>query len=137
MYPFGGWRRCGARAWMGTGRYGDSRGRTTERVSEVSRVSEASMTKEPFELEKLLWDLRHDPSVVDAFGRDADRVLRDYEISEDQARALLAKDFATLLALGTAPMLLYFGALELGVAREEYYAALRAGPRSTDGPEVR
>jgi hypothetical protein len=91
---------------------------------------------EPFELEQLLWDLRHDARVVAALRRDPVETMRAYRLSHDEIDALLARDFGRLLSLGVAPMLLYFGALEMGVSREEYYAAL-AAQTSAEGAEDR
>ena len=91
---------------------------------------------EPFELEQLLWDLRHDSRVVAAVRRDPVETMRAYGLSHDDIDALLALDFGRLLSLGVAPMLLYFGALEMGVSRDEYYAALTA-QAPADGLEPR
>jgi hypothetical protein len=96
---------------------------------------------EPFELEQLLWDLRHDAHVVAAVRRDPVETMRAYGLSREEIDALLTRDFGRLLSLGVAPMLLYFGALEMGVSRDEYYAALagagerRAGASAPRVPE--
>ena len=79
---------------------------------------------EPFELEQLLWDLRHSSEVVGAVQRDPLGTMRDYGLSDEEIDALSSRDFARLLSLGVAPMLLYFGALELGVSRDAYYTAV-------------
>ena len=91
---------------------------------------------EPFELEQLLWDLRHDPRVVACIRQDPAGTMRGYGLSHDEIDALLARNFGRLLSFGVAPMLLYFGALEMGVSRDEYYAALTA-QAPADGLEPR
>lgn len=80
---------------------------------------------EPYEVEKLLWDLRHVPGTVDAAHRDLPGLLASYGVGEQAARAVTEQDFPGLLAMGVSPMLLYFGAMELGVSRDQYYLALR------------
>lgn len=78
-----------------------------------------------FELHRLLWDLRHDPASAEVAREDPDGFVARYELSAEESVALLKRDFAALLALGANPLLLYFGALEMGVARDDYYAGLR------------
>lgn len=78
-----------------------------------------------FELHRLLWDLRHDAAVAERARTDFDDVARSYGLGVDEAGALRRGDFAALLAMGTNPMLLYFGALDLGVERDTYYEQLR------------
>jgi hypothetical protein len=85
---------------------------------------------EPFDLERLLWDLRHDPRVVAAVQREPVETMGAYGLSHEEIDALLARDFGRLLSFGVAPMLLYFGALEMGVSRDEYYTALAAQTRA-------
>lgn len=92
---------------------------------------------EPFELEQLLWDLRHDPRVVARVQADPVGTMREYGLSQFEIDALSTRDFSRLLALGAAPMLLYFGALELGVSREDYYAALAGGDGRLGGGDRR
>lgn len=82
-----------------------------------------------FELHHLLWDLRHDPAAAEIARRDASGFVAGYDLSEEASDALLRQDFPALLALGANPLLLYFGALEMGVGRDDYYAILRADRR--------
>jgi len=80
---------------------------------------------ERYELERLLWDLRHVPATVDAVRTDPRATMDAYGLSGEEAEALTRQDFPALLALGVSPMLLYFGALEMGVSRDDYYAIVR------------
>ena len=82
---------------------------------------------ERFELQRLLWDLRRDATVLQRALRDLGSVVDEYGLADDEADALRRKDFAGLLALGASPMLVYFAALDLGVERDRYYAQVR-GP---------
>lgn len=82
---------------------------------------------ERYELQHLLWDLRHDPATVSMLHHDPEGTMRAYELSPDEADALVRRDFAALLALGVNPLLLYFGALEMGVSRQDYYADVNRG----------
>lgn len=82
-----------------------------------------------FELHRLLWDLRHDPAAAEIARRDAAGFVAAYRLPDEESDALLRQDFPALLALGANPLLLYFGALEMGVARDDYYASLRGDPR--------
>ncbi len=91
---------------------------------------------EPYELELLLWDLRHDPSVVERARRDLDAVAAEYGVSGAHTRALHDGDYRALLAAGTSPLLLYFAALELGVSRDEYYRRVEQAPRGASEHEV-
>lgn len=82
-----------------------------------------------FELHRLLWDLRHDRNAAVTARRDPAGFLAGYDLLEEESDALLRQDFSALLALGANPLLLYFGALEMGVPRDDYYASLRADLR--------
>lgn len=83
---------------------------------------------ERFELQRLLWDLRHNPDLAAAAKADPEAVLERYELDESERLAVVDGDVAALLALGANPLLVYFGALELGMSRDDYYAAVRAAP---------
>lgn len=80
---------------------------------------------ERFELQRLLWDLRHDETAVEQAVRDIGSVVTEYGLAADEADALHHGDFAALLAMGASPMLVYFAALDLGIEREHYYDQIR------------
>jgi len=86
---------------------------------------------EHFELQRLLWDLRHDPDVVERMTSNRTATMSEYGLDDSERTAMQHGDFSTLLALGVNPLLLYFGALELGVSRDDYYAALRSPGAAT------
>lgn len=78
-----------------------------------------------YNVEKLLWQLRKDKSLAREFTEDPDRVLDRYELDAPHRAALKDGDFGWLLEAGTNPYLLYFFALQVGVDRADYYAAVR------------
>jgi hypothetical protein len=89
---------------------------------------------ERYELQRMLWDLRHDDAVAALSQRDLGSVLGAYRLRPEEAQAVLDHDFATLLAMGVNPLLLFFGALRMGVTRNDYYARLRSGEGVTGVP---
>ncbi len=78
-----------------------------------------------YRLQKLLWDLRRSPALAARFKEAPDAVGREYGLSEEQVRWLTERDVKTLYEQGLNPYLLYFGSLQLGVSRPEYYERLR------------
>jgi hypothetical protein len=91
-----------------------------------------------FELHRLLWDLRRDPAVAMAWEEAPAGVLRRYDLDAEEVDAVVRRDFPALLDLGVSPMLLYFGALEMGVSRDAYYEALGRPPlHGRGGPDAR
>lgn len=83
------------------------------------------MAADLYPLHKLLWALRNDPEVPTRFRADPHGVSRGYGVPEDQLDALTSGRLRPLYDLGPNPYLLYFGALQSGMGRDEYYAALR------------
>lgn len=79
---------------------------------------------ECYQVEKVLWDLRHDSAMVSRLADDAVETLRSYGLTQEEQDAMIGQDFQRLIQLGVNPILLYFGALEMGVPRSEYYAKL-------------
>lgn len=84
-----------------------------------------------FGLHQLLWDLRKDPSLARCYQEAPQDVLARYELTSAEREAFAALDFARLYRMGVNPYLLYFCALQLGVDRDAYYAAVR-GPSMDD-----
>ncbi len=77
-------------------------------------------------MQRLLWDIRNRPQISAAYAADPESTLAGYELADVDAEAFRKKDFARLYDRGANPYLLYFCALQLGVDRNDYYAALRA-----------
>lgn len=78
-----------------------------------------------YNVQKLLWDVRRDPSVAERFRREPDAVLDGYGIAGEHRAAMRALDLKALYDAGANPYLLYFCALQLGVPRQEYYERIR------------
>lgn len=79
---------------------------------------------ECYQVEKILWDLRHDESVISRLASNPSETLKSYGLTQEEQDAMLRQDFRKLIELGVNPILLYFGALEMGIARNEYYKKL-------------
>ncbi|WP_033292639.1 hypothetical protein [Amycolatopsis jejuensis] len=82
-----------------------------------------------FSLQKLLWDIRKDPTLAADFTADPESVLDAYDVHGDEREAMRTLDFKTLYDRGANPYLLYFCALQIGVERADYYAGLRGEVR--------
>jgi len=78
-----------------------------------------------YRVHKFLWELRRNPALAERFKEDPRGTLASYGISEDEGRGLLAWDFKKFYESGANPYILYFGALQMGVSRAEYYERLR------------
>lgn len=78
-----------------------------------------------FELQRLLWDLRHDDATRDAFRSSPASVVDRYCIDAPARAAVLDGDVATLLDLGVNPLLVLAAARATGIPRERYYEQVR------------
>lgn len=78
-----------------------------------------------YRLHKFLWEVRRDSRLAERFRQDPRGTLDAYGVPEQEARALLQKDFKRFYQSGANPYILYFGALQMGVSRPEYYARVR------------
>lgn len=85
-----------------------------------------------FELQRLLWDLRHDAATGVEFRHSPVSVVEQYRIDDPARVAVLAGDVAALLDLGANPLLVLAAARATGLARERYYEQVRAPGRATE-----
>lgn len=76
-------------------------------------------------VQKLLWDVRRDPSLAQRFRDRPDEVVDEYSITGQDRDAMRTFDLKRLYDGGANPYLLYFCALQLGVPRQEYYERIR------------
>lgn len=83
------------------------------------------MTRELYPLHKLLFDLRHNSGSAADLLADPEDTARRYGLPVDQVDAIAKRQFGALYRLGLNPYLLYFGALEAGASRDEYYEDVR------------
>jgi hypothetical protein len=82
-----------------------------------------------YAVHKLLWDVRREPALADRFRADPDALLDDYGLTGEDRAAMRSLDVKRLYEAGANPYLLYFCALQLGMARNEYYARIRGERR--------
>ncbi len=78
-----------------------------------------------YSLHKLLWDIRRNSSVRDAYMANGDQVLDSYGVSGTLRSMMQRLDFKGLYEAGVNPYLLYFCAIQLEIDRAEYYARIR------------
>ncbi|KAA0099716.1 hypothetical protein CIW49_09035 [Mycolicibacterium sp. P1-18] len=78
-----------------------------------------------YSLHKLLWDIRRNAAVKDAYMADGGQVLDSYGVSGDLRSMMQRLDFKGLYEAGVNPYLLYFCAIQLEIDRAEYYARIR------------
>lgn len=83
-----------------------------------------------FELQRLLWDLRHDTTTAAEFRNSPLSVVDRYDIDTPARDAMLGGDVATLLDLGANPLLVLAAARATGTPRERYYEQVRGPGRS-------
>ncbi len=87
-----------------------------------------------FEMQRLLWDLRHDAATRAAFLSSPASVADRYMIDASARAAVLNGDVAAMLDLGANPLLVLAAARATGVTRERYYEQLRTlGPAERMG----
>ena len=58
-----------------------------------------------FELQRLLWDLRHDATTRTAFSQSPEEVTDRYDVAASARAAVLAGDIPALIGLGANPLL--------------------------------
>jgi|DewCreStandDraft_5_1066085.scaffolds.fasta_scaffold00177_71 hypothetical protein len=80
-----------------------------------------------YRLHKFLWELRRNPDLAERFRADPDQTMRDYGLDDEEVRAIKEKDFSKLYRAGVNPYILLFGAVHMGVPRQEYYERVRSG----------
>ena len=78
-----------------------------------------------YSLHKLLWDVRRDAAVKEAYMANGDQVLDSYGVTGDLRSMMQRLDFKGLYEAGVNPYLLYFCAIQLEIDRAEYYARIR------------
>jgi hypothetical protein len=78
-----------------------------------------------YNLHKLLWDIRKDPTLAASFRSDPYPILDEYGVEDESRTAMLELDFKKLHKIGANPYLIYFCAIQLGVDRAAYYTQIR------------
>lgn len=84
-------------------------------------------------VQKLIYQLNRDPRARARFAADMASVLADYDLSEEEVRAIEAPDIGLLYVLGVNGQLLMHYAALRGVPWDDYIQAMRDGV-SEHGP---
>lgn len=83
-------------------------------------------TPEAAVINRVLYDVQHDPEKEARFLADRQAFCADFPLSDAARAALVGTDIGQLYALGSNPYLLRAYALQLRVPEPEYLGALRA-----------
>ena len=84
-------------------------------------------------VQKLIYQLNRDPHVRGRYDADLDSLLAEYELTDEERRAILDGDIGLLYVMGVNGQLLMHYAALLGQEWDEYIEAMRQGVR-TYGP---
>ncbi|MDB6092431.1 MAG: aromatic-ring-opening dioxygenase LigAB, LigA subunit [Gammaproteobacteria bacterium] len=80
-------------------------------------------------VQKLLFQLNRDPAVRRRFDTELETLLGDYELTEEEQRALRDPDIGLLYVMGVnGQILMHYAALR-GFEWDAYMEAMRAGER--------
>ena len=82
-----------------------------------------------YQVQKLLFHVNRDREVRARFLGERELLVRDYELTADERRAVLDADFYTLYRMGVHSLLLGPLAATLGVSFPDYLAMLRGRRR--------
>lgn len=80
-----------------------------------------------YQVQKVIYQLNRDPNLRLRFAADVDAVLADYELTEEERRALKEPDIGLLYVLGVNGQLLMHFAAFKGFEWDDYLAAMRNG----------
>lgn len=80
-------------------------------------------------LQKLLYNLNRDPALQARFKADRASVLADYDLSDEESKALTDPDVGLLYVLGVNGQLLMHYAALVGQSWDQYIEAMRQGVR--------
>jgi hypothetical protein len=78
-------------------------------------------------LQKLLYNLNRDPALQARFKADRASVLADYDLSDEESKALTDPDVGLLYVLGVNGQLLMHYAALVGQSWDQYIEAMRQG----------
>ena len=80
-------------------------------------------------VQKLLYQLNRDPAVRSRFGSDRDSLLAEYQLTDEERRAIEGGDIGLLYVMGVnGQILMHYSAL-LGQPWDVYIEAMREGVR--------
>lgn len=78
-------------------------------------------------LQKLLYNLNREPALQARFKADRASVLADYDLSDEESKALTDPDVGLLYVLGVNGQLLMHYAALVGQSWDQYIEAMRQG----------
>ena len=78
-------------------------------------------------VQKLMYQLNRDAHVRDRFQSDRESVLGEYNLDEDERRAIIEGDIGLLYVMGVNGQILMHYAALIGQEWDEYIAAMKAG----------
>jgi hypothetical protein len=80
-------------------------------------------------MQKLLYQLNRDPAVRRRYDEDFEGLLQDYELTDEERRAIREPDIGLLYVMGVnGQILMHYAALR-GMEWDAYMEAMRAGER--------
>ena len=86
-----------------------------------------------YQVQKLIYQLNRDPRTRERYGQERDAVLAEYELTDEEKRALAAPDIGLLYVLGVnGQLLMHFAALHR-IEWLDYLERMRQGLK-THGP---
>lgn len=80
-------------------------------------------------VQKLMYQLNRDQHVRTRFEDDAESLLREYELTEDERLAIVEGDIGLLYVMGVNGQILMHYAAMIGQEWDEYIEAMREGVR--------
>jgi hypothetical protein len=82
-----------------------------------------------YHVQKLLYQLNRDPSVRQRYDQSFDSLLQDYELTDEELRAIREPDIGLLYVMGVnGQILMHYAALR-GYEWDRYIEAMREGER--------
>jgi hypothetical protein len=86
-----------------------------------------------YQVQKLIYQLNRDPRARERYASERDAVLAEYELSEEERRAIIEPDIGLLYVLGVnGQLLMHFAALHK-IEWNDYLERMRQGLK-THGP---
>jgi hypothetical protein len=91
------------------------------------RVEERIAAMSLYQVQKLIYQLNRDPRTRERYASERDAVLSEYELSDDERRAIVEPDIGLLYVLGVnGQLLMHFAALHK-IEWNDYLERMRQG----------
>jgi len=82
-----------------------------------------------YQTQKVLFELNREPSLQTQYKRDSEKFLIQYELTQDELKALINGDIGLLYVLGVNGQILMHFAAFLGIEWFDYLEKMREGVR--------